>query len=391
MPASTHAITKLTLENFRNYRSLSLELPAQPVVLRGLNGAGKTNILEAISLFSPGRGLRHARLRQIDRVLPGDDHAVSRPWVVAAEVVAYGETLQVGTGRDGEAAIEKRIIKINGEKVRGASALAERMCVQWLTPSMDQVFIEGGTSRRKLLDRIVYGFAPEHAARVSAYEVAMRERNRLLADRHMTDPYWLSVIEQQMAEHAVAITLARQEVIVRLRMALDEKLSHFPGAVIGLEGALESWLDQGIPALDVEAKFAERLSMLRSADAARGRATEGPQRSHFAVLHRERNMLVEQCSTGEQKAVLLSLMLAAARARANWCGLPPILLLDEVIAHLDVDKRRCLFDLIRATAIQAWMTGTDAADFRGMEGFSTQLEVADGSVKIDGQSVRSGD
>ena len=380
-----HAITTLNLENFRNYRTLALTLPAQPVVLRGVNGAGKTNILEAISLLSPGRGFRHAKLREMDRAAPPGGELFSEqglPWVVAAKVQVRDEELHVGTGRDGEASIEKRLIKINGEKVKSAAVLAEHLCIQWLTPSMDQVFVEGGTARRKLLDRLVYGFVPEHATRVSAYELAMRERNRLLSDYRAADPYWLSVLEQQMAEHAVAVTLARQEVMVRLHSSLAEELSHFPRAVISLEGALESWLEEGASALDAEARFSDRLRLLRSSDAARGRATEGPHRSHFGVLHREKNMPAERCSTGEQKAVLLSIILASARARAAWCGLPPILLLDEVIAHLDVDKRASLFDLIRSSAIQAWMTGTDAADFRGLEGYSTQLEIAGGTVRI---------
>ena len=379
-----HAITALTLENFRNYRTLSLNLPAQPVVLRGVNGAGKTNILEAISLLSPGRGFRGARLREMDRIT-ADGEVPSLhpfPWVVAATVSAGEATHFIGTGRDGEATAEKRIIKINGEKVRGHAALAAHVCVQWLTPAMDQVFVEGGTARRKLLDRMVYGFTPEHATRVSAYETAMRERNRLLSDRERADPYWLSVLEQQMAEHAVAITLARLELLERLRHALVEDIAQFPRAQVRLEGVLESWMIAGDSALDIEKKFAERLMALRSMDAARGRATEGPQRSQLIVIHQSKSMPAENCSTGEQKALLLSLVLAAARARANWCGVAPILLLDEVIAHLDVDKRASLFDLIRQCRIQAWMTGTDAADFKGLEGFSTILEIHGGTVKM---------
>ncbi|MES2984922.1 MAG: DNA replication/repair protein RecF [Pseudomonadota bacterium] len=377
MPDVPHAITSLSLENFRNYRSLSLAVPSHPVVLRGVNGAGKTNILEAISLLSPGRGLRGSRLREMDAQAAG-----GAPWVVAADVRTHHESSFIGTGRDGEAAVEKRIIKINGEKVRGHARLAEVACIQWLTPSMDQVFVEGGSSRRKLLDRIVYGFVSEHAARVSAYELAMRERNRLLADRSLADPYWLSVLEQQMAEHAVAITLAREEVMQRLTTSLEEGVTHFPRALIRLEGVLETWLGQGASALEVEARFAERLTSLRGIDSARGRATEGPQRSDLIVIHRAKSMPAERCSTGEQKALLLSIVLAAARARASWCGVPPILLLDEVIAHLDVDKRAALFDLIRATQIQAWMTGTDAADFQGLEGFATILEIDGGTVKM---------
>ncbi len=372
-----HAITALTLENFRNYRTLSLKVDAAPVVLRGVNGAGKTNILEAISLLSPGRGLRGARLREMDAIGAG-----GAPWVVAANLTHSGEEVFIGTGRDGESAAEKRIIKINGEKVKSHAQLAAHTSIQWLTPSMDQVFIEGGTVRRKFLDRLVYGFAPEHAARVSAYEGAMRERNKLLGDRHLNDPYWLSVLEQQMAEHAVAITLARQELLERLEHELMEDIASFPRATLRLEGSLESWLETGSSALEVEQKFAERLKLLRSIDTARGRASEGPQRSQLIVIHQKKSMLAESCSTGEQKALLLSIILAAARARSSWCNTPPILLLDEIIAHLDVDKRAALFDLIRECRIQAWMTGTDAADFKGLEGFSTILEIDGGTVKM---------
>ena len=401
MNCTPHAITSLTLENFRNYRSLSLSLPPQPVVLRGRNGAGKTNILEAISLLSPGRGLRGAKLREMDRIevtsdpwqVAGDlenapvtrhpSPATPSSWVVASRIaVAGGESLHIGTARDGESSTEKRIIKINGEKVRGHASLAAHVCVQWLTPSMDQVFIEGGSARRKLLDRLVYGFVPEHAARVMAYESAMRERNKLLADRMMADPYWLSVIEQQMAEHAVAITLARQEVLGRLHHELVEDIAGFPRAVMAVEGLIEGWLSAGDSALDVEGKFAEHLTQSRGLDAARRRASIGPQRSNFIVIQKAKNMVAEQCSTGEQKALLLSIMLSAARARMAWCGVAPILLLDEVIAHLDVDKRASLFDLIRHSGIQAWMTGTDAADFKGIEGFSTTLEIDGGTVKM---------
>lgn len=377
MISPAHAITSLTLENFRNYRTLSLQLPPQPVVIRGPNGAGKTNILEALSLLTPGRGFRQARLREMDALAAG-----GTPWVVAATLTTRGEALHIGTGRDGEAQVEKRITKVNGEKLRSVAALADYTCIQWLTPAMDQVFLEGGTARRKLLDRIVYGFAPEHAARVLAYEAAMRERNRLLADRYGADPYWLSVLEQQIAEHAVAITLARQETIARLRSMLEIERNHFPRALVAIEGTIESWLGQGNSALEAETRFAERLAILRGPDAARGRATEGPQRSHLNVIHREKNMPAERCSTGEQKALLLSLVLAAAEARAQWCGVPPILLLDEVIAHLDVDKRASLFDLIHSLTIQAWMTGTDAADFQGMEGGATTLEITGGTARM---------
>jgi len=409
MTDAAHAITALTLENFRNYRTLNLQLSPRPVVLMGRNGAGKTNILEAISLLAPGRGLRGAKLRMIDYIpspiggglgrghdglhpgrgplpaspllgeeLPPVTHF---PWVVGAQVLSQGEALRIGTGRDAESAQEKRIVKINGERIRGHAALAAHVCVQWLTPAMDQVFVEGGTARRKLLDRLVYGFEPEHAVRVSAYELAMRERNKLLSNRANADPHWLSVLEQQMAEAGVSITLARQQCMGRLQQSLAQEISHFPRAEVALTGTLETWLEEGASALETETLFAERLMGARSEDSARGRATIGPHRSNLLVIHQNKQMPAENCSTGEQKALLLSTILAAARARAQWCGLAPILLLDEVVAHLDVDKRGALFDLIATTGIQAWMTGTDAADFQGLQGFATVLEIDGGTVR----------
>ncbi len=372
MQNAPHAITKLTLENFRNYATLSLEIPARPVVLTGHNGAGKTNILEAISLLSPGRGLRNAKLRGIDRA--------GAPWVVAADVVSRGETHRLGTGRDPETSMEKRILKINGQRERKQAVLTQFISVQWLTPSLDQVFIEGGSARRKLLDRLTYGFDPEHAARITAYETALRERNRLLAQGRGADTYWLAILEQQMAEHAISITLARLDALQRIREASAQVPETFTRAAFSLQGAIETWLGDGMPALAAETKFAERLADLRGVDTLSGRASEGPHRSYLEVLHLHKSMLAEQCSTGEQKAILLAMVIAASIARASWCGLPPILLLDEVVAHLDVDKRGALFDLISGAGIQAWMTGTDAAVFKGLEGIATHLEIASGTV-----------
>jgi DNA replication and repair protein RecF len=374
---SPHAITKLTLENFRNYRALLLELPAKPVILTGHNGAGKTNILEALSLLCPGRGLRKSTLKQMDNQATG-----GAPWVVAVEVQSRDESYRIGMGRDGESQRDKRILKIDGELVRGHAVLTQVTNVQWLTPAMDQVFMEGNTARRKFLDRMVYGFDPEHATRVAQYELAMRERNKLLSDRALADPYWLSVLEQQMAEAGIAMTIARQETLARIAQAMQELNPKFPKAITELQGTLEAWLSGGISALDAEAKFAARLAEIRGLDSAAGRAMEGAHRSHFHVIHSLKNARAEQCSTGEQKALLLSLVLSAAQARAQWCGLPPILLLDEVIAHLDVDKRNCLFDVISSTAIQAWMTGTDAADFQGLQAFATVVEIAAGEALI---------
>ncbi len=372
-----HAVTALALENFRNYRTLRIEQPPAPVILTGRNGAGKTNVLEALSLLAPGRGLRGARLRDMDHL--GQERL---PFVVAANVITNGERTQIGTGRDPETRNERRILKINGTRERSQRQLAAYVAMQWVTPAMDLLFVEGGTPRRKLLDRIVYNFTPDHAERVANYEHAMRERNRVLADRSHMDLYWLSVLEQQMAEHAVAITLARLETLERLKDRLAESLSGFPSAELTLEGGIETWLGEGQSALEIETLFARQLMELRVVDAAAGRATSGPHTSLLHVIHSGNKRAAEMCSTGEQKALLLSIVLAAARARADWCGIPPILLLDEVVAHLDVDKRRALFDLILHAKVQVWMTGTDAADFQGLEQDSWHIKINGGRVEM---------
>lgn len=375
-----HAVTQITLENFRNYRSLSLSLPARPVVLTGHNGAGKTNILEALSLLCPGRGFRKTTLKQMDNLAAG-----GAPWVISVEIKNQHEANRIGMARDGQAQREKRILRVDGENMKSQAMLTQLTNVQWLIPAMDQIFMEGGSVRRRFLDRMVYGFDPEHATRVAQYEHAMRERNKLLADRGSADPYWLSVLEQQMAEAGVAMTLARQETLARVSDAMAGLNPHFPKAITELQGTLETWLASGLSALEVETKFAARLAELRGLDSAAGRAMEGAHRSHFHVIHSVKNALAEQCSTGEQKALLLSLVLSAAQSRAKWCGMPPILLLDEVVAHLDVDKRECLFDVISTTGIQTWMTGTDAADFQGLQAIATMIEISSGDALIQVQ------
>ena len=375
--ALPHAVTALALENFRNYRALLIEPAPVPVILTGRNGAGKTNVLEALSLLAPGRGLRGARLRDMDHL-----GAERLPFVVAANVTTQGEKTQIGTGRDPETQIERRILNINGKRERSQRQLAAHVAMQWVTPAMDLLFVEGGTPRRKLIDRITYNFAPEHAERVAGYEHAMRERNRVLADRSHTDLYWLSVLEQQMAEHAAAVTLARIETLERLKDRLAESLSGFPAAQLRLDGTLETWLAEGKSALEVETIFAQHLMERRVVDAAAGRATSGPHCSLVHVVHSGNGRAAEMCSTGEQKALLLSIVLAAARARADWCGIPPILLLDEVVAHLDVDKRRALFDLILSAKVQVWMTGTDAADFHGFEAHAWHIKIDGGRVEM---------
>jgi DNA replication and repair protein RecF len=378
-PASSHAITRITLENFRNYRSLALDVPPGPVVLAGKNGAGKTNLLEAISWLMPGRGLRGATLKELDYSLPVGSPPFSPPqaggmngaWVMTAEILTQGITHQIGMGRapDSEGGREKRILKIDGEIIRQQSALTRYVSIWWLTPAMDQLFNAGNSARRRFLDRLVYGFDAEHAARISRYERAMRERNALLAEDGRADTDWLSVLEQQIAEESVAITRARNTTLAAIEAAMQSMPTAFPHAQMTLQNSGGE-----------TASIIEQLFKSRPKDAASGRTLTGVHRDSLEVIHSLKAAPAEQCSTGEQKALLLAMLLAAARAKAEISAVPPILLLDEVVAHLDVDKRGQLFDLIRATAIQAWMTGTDAADFQGLQGFATLLEIADGRV-----------
>lgn len=369
------AITHIWLENFRNYRLLELEVGNKPVVLVGRNGSGKTNVLEAISLFTPGRGIRRSALREMDNRAAG-----GAPWTVAATLDKGEMQYQLATGRDGESNIDKRIIRIDGARERSQAVLCKYLSVTWLTPQMDTLFIEGSGARRKLLDRMVYAFDPEHAERVGAYEQAMRERNRLLVDR-AADPYWLSVLEQQMAQHAVAITTAREETLARIRHEMECAKHPFAKAEWTLVGAIESWLNKGVAALECESNYAERLKALRGADAAAGRATEGVHRSRLEVIHTGKRMPAEQCSTGEQKSLLLSFLLNHASARASWCSEPPILLLDEVVAHLDVEHRKELFDAMLEGGMQTWMTGTHSSDFQGLEHKAAWVEVDEGNAR----------
>jgi DNA replication and repair protein RecF len=369
-----HAITSLTLENFRNYASLQLSVPPKPVVLMGENGAGKTNILEAISLLSPGRGFRSAAIREMDR------QGQPMGWVVAAGLRSGVAQHHIGTGRDMEAVSDRRIIKIDGEKQARQHALTTITAVQWLTPQMDTIFLQGNTARRGWLDRLTFGLDDGHAARVSDYESTMRERNKLLKDYEMPDPAWLDILERRMAELAVAISIARKDFLEKMTQVCAQLPGSFPTPMMRLEGELEDWITETGTAADAEEQLATALAHTRRRDQAVGRTLTGAHRSCWQVVHSTKNMPAEQCSTGEQKALLLSISLAAALARKTWRGTPPILLLDEVIAHLDVEKRDQLFDAISGAAIQSWLTGTNASNFEHLRQHATMLRVTAGEV-----------
>ena len=348
-------------------------------MLSGPNGAGKTNLLEAMSFLAPGRGLRNARLGDIDRRADAAE-PVPSGWAVSATVASRHGAVRIGTGRDGNNGQggERRTIRIDGEPVRNQSALAERLGVLWLTPQMDRLFIEGPESRRRFMDRLVLGVDPAHAARVGRYEQAMRERSRLLREGR-ADPAWLAALEELMATEGVAVAAARRDAIERLDRVCAAAPGAFPRARVGVVGAVENWLDE-MPALAAEDRLRAALAASRSSDAAAGGAAVGPHRSDLVVTHADRNIAAETASTGEQKALLIAIVLAQARLQQRDRGAAPVLLLDEVAAHLDATRRAALFEAVAGLEGQAWMTGTDPGLFAPLRGAARFLSVHDGAL-----------
>ncbi len=347
-----------------------MECDARPAVLTGPNGAGKTNLLEALSFLVPGRGLREARLADVGR------RGARGPWSVAARVAAPEGTVEIGTGLgDGG----RRRVRIDGQNWKSTSALAGAVNVQWLTPRMDRLFTGGAADRRRFLDRLVYGFDAAHAGRVGAYEHAMRERARLLRGDGRADPCWLDALEETMAEKGVAVAAARREVAGRLNHLSASAPGPFPGAGIEVEGTVEGWLS-GVPALEAEDRFRAALARSRPADAETGGAGTGPHRSDLDVRHAGSGLPAGQCSTGEQKALLIAIVLANARMQADAGRPVPVLLLVEVAAHLDRDRCQALFSEVLGLGAQAWLTGPDPAIFRPLLGSATFFTVRGGRV-----------
>ncbi len=374
------AVTRLMLTNFRSYGMLDLKIDAQHVVLTGPNGAGKTNVLEALSMLAPGRGLRGVRLGDLARHAPGDE--TQRPWAVSATLsLPAGET-QLGVGYlpgSDDAGVTKRAVRIDGVPVSNPAQLAERIRLIWLTPSMDRLFIDGVSERRRFLDRLIASFDPAHARRWGAYEIAMRER--LGALRAGAQAAWLNALERTMAEHAVSVAASRLAGVQCLARVMDEqRASVFPRADIAVAGDIEGSLGRSA-AVEVEDELAARLAQSRSSDAESGRTGAGPHLTDFVVRHHEKGREAQDCSTGEQKALLIRLVLASAALPAPGAPETPILLLDEVAAHLDETRRRALFDEIDALKIQTWMTGTDVSAFAPLDGRAQFRRVADGQIR----------
>lgn len=368
------SVRRLTLTDFRCYRTLRLVAGPGLVVLTGPNGAGKTNILEAISYLGPGRGLRRAKVS--DPVRRG-----AAAWAVAADLDCPAGSVAVGTGLiadEGEA--PRRTVRIDGQPAGSGGSLARYFALAWLTPQMDRLFVEDAAGRRRFFDRLVYAFDPLHARRLSAYERALRERVRLL--RSSAGDAWLSAIEQTMAEHAVAIAAARRDLLGRLQRALGQPRGPFPGAALAVEGTIEAWLET-LPAVDVETGMRSKLRESRLIDRESGGATIGPHRSDLIAHHLGHGMPAGLCSTGEQKSLLVSIVLTHARLAAGHLGGAPALLLDEVVAHLDEGHREALFAELRSLAGQIWLTGTDRTTFGSLRQDAQFFSVNAGSAQPD--------
>jgi DNA replication and repair protein RecF len=372
-------IRRLTLTNFRSYRSAQIDVGGALLVLVGPNGAGKTNLIEAISFLAPGRGLRRATLEDV-AFSEGDGS-----WAVSADVEGALGLASLGTGIEppaNEDAAPTRKCRIDREPVASASAFADHLRVVWLVPAMDGLFNGPASERRRFLDRLVLAVDAEHMSRVNALERALRSRNRLLEDPR-PDPHWLDAVEHETAELAVAVTALRVETVERLRAALAARrkaASAFPAAEIALEG----WMERLVPlqpAVEVEDRYRALLRDNRARDAAAGRTLDGPHLSDLTVIHARKSIAAADASTGEQKALLIGLVLAHAGLLADMSGFAPVLLLDEVIAHLDPTRRAALYGELEALGAQAWITGADAAAFSDIAARSEMLEVLPGQVK----------
>ena len=375
MPISR--IRRLTLTHFRNYRAASLQTRGDVVVLVGPNGAGKTNCIEAISFLSPGRGLRRATLDDVA------DNQGDGSWAVSAEVEGALGLATLGTGIDApgsDAPSTSRRCRIDREPVNSATAFGDHLRMVWLTPAMDGLFLGAASERRRFFDRLVLAIDSEHTSRVSALDRSLRSRNRLLEVRNYDD-HWCDAIERETAELAVAVAATRGQTAVKLAATLRARgeASAFPSAQIMLDGWMENAL-LSEPATSVEDRYREILRDSRARDAAAGRTLDGPHLTDLQVIFAPKSMPARDASTGEQKALLIGLVLAHAALVAEMTGITPLLLLDEVVAHLDPERRTALFDELAKLGAQVWMTGADPAAFAGLAGSGEIFDVEAGRI-----------
>jgi DNA replication and repair protein RecF len=371
-------IERLTLTDFRNYARAAVQLDARPVVLTGENGSGKTNLLEAVSLLSAGQGLRGRSFGEIARKTGGES------WSVAARVWSAEGLTEIATGLDPAAGGAGRIVRIAGKAQSGSGALADHVPVVWLTPAFDGLFTGPAAERRRFLDRLILALNPASRSAQGRFERAMRQRNRAL-EQGDTGSALLDGIERQMAEAAVSIAAARVEGVARLGDAIMRHAvadSPFPFALLALDGRVEEDVAQR-PAVDVEDAYAQALRMGRRRDQAAGRTLEGPHRSDFLVTHGPKCEVAKLCSSGEQKALLLGLVLAQTRPVTASRSLAPLLLLDEIAAHLDERRRVALFGEIERMNVQVWMSGTDPELFAPMRQLAQFHSVNQGIISAE--------
>ena len=370
-------IASLRLTDFRSYASLDIALSGAPVVLFGPNGAGKTNLLEAVSFLSPGRGLRRAKMEDLARRSGGETAAA---WGINADINnSKSENIRVSVGQVPEYP-RRRIVRLDGKNASGTQ-LAQLLTLMWLTPAQDRLFTGPASDRRKFMDRFSLVHAPSHGMTSLRYEKARSERNRLLSDG-ITDRGWYEALEADMATQGAHIAQARAMTVMRLIEEIETRAAAkdddiFPKAVVTLDGDAEEQFQNGLSFEDVESHIRDSLAADRPIDQRAGRTLRGVHKSDLRVRHAEKNMPAEDCSTGEQKALLIGLTLAHARAQSDK---RPILLLDEVAAHLDINRRAALIEELIAMGTQIFMTGTDASLFEAFMSRAQMFEVRDGSI-----------
>jgi len=366
------ALHQLRLTNFRCYESATLSPEGRGVYLFGPNGAGKTNLLEAISLFSPGRGLRGSPLSELGRRAP--DAAIGEAWAVSAHISADDDRITIGTGID-TAGAARRLVRVEGEAAPPGE-LARRLRPIWLTPAQDRLFLDGASERRRFFDRLVFAAEPIHAAHVGAYERALRERGRLLAE-DTGDQAWLTAVEARLALAGGRIAVARANAARVLGEEIDRRVDRpFPRAHLNLTGEWERLAAAGASEDDLRDRLIREFAATRGRDRAAGRALSGPHRGDLAAIHLGNGRSAAECSTGEQKALILNMVLAQAARLSRVESEPtPVVLLDEVAAHLDPGRRAALFDEIEALGLQAFLTGTEAALFETFKGRAMGVHV----------------
>jgi DNA replication and repair protein RecF len=373
------AILTITLTDFRSYERAELDTRGGVVYLHGPNGAGKTNLLEAVSFLAPGRGLRGATAAEVGRRLPGE--ALGRAWAVSVSVDGPDGETRIGTGTESPTAA-RRIVRIEAEPAP-PGRMGEHVRPIWLTPQQDRLFMEAAGDRRRFFDRLTFAAEPAHAEAATSYEKAMRDRLRLLTDGP-ADPAWLTALEAQMGRWGAAMAAARTRTLQALQAEIDARQDRpFPQADLALSGEWEKLAADGAEPCEIEARLAAALAAARPRDAAAERSLTGPHRGDLVVRHRQKDRPAGECSTGEQKALILNLVLAqAARLSRAESSPNPILLLDEVAAHLDQVRRAALFDEITALGLQAFLTGTDEALFLDLKGRALGVGVDNGALNV---------